>query len=655
MKKQPNYLKHVLQWGVLAAIVGTILWAKISDKPVDVEAYCPFGGLQAFGTYLVRNSLACSMSMLQIMMGLVLAVGVILFSKLFCGYLCPLGTVGEWLGKGGKKLHLQVEIPSGSVVDKILRVVKYVLLFTILYFTFTSSELFCKRLDPYYAIATGFKGEIVMWMALSSIALLFLGSVVVKMFWCRYICPLGAVSNIFKFTMIFLPAVVICWALSHFGIEGAWMWVIAATCAICYIVEIVKMRSCVFPLLAITRDEDACNHCGLCEKRCPYNIPIGDFSKVKHVDCTMCGTCISSCATGALKVNRCKGLRWLPALLAVALFFVALWAGSKWELPTIDEQWGDYEQVEQMETFEMEGLKTIKCFGSSKAFSAKMQNVPGVYGVKTYVKRYAAEIRFDPTKTDTLKIQEAIFSPTMRKYHTPEATTPLLDVIHLGVEGLHDRMDMVYFGMILQKVEGVYGFVSEFACPVKVLLYVDPAAGITEAQLEEVIDAKELVMPAKDADKIIPLHFVLKEYASEGTISREEFVELMFTSVAKMGGKFTENQKKWGDDVAFPKAVYQMAYPGIEKMPIRAAFPYFKSFLSCSDGIVSAEFVLNELVPTLQITYVKSMWDDARLWKEIFNAEKWTLRMADGTFKDSDPKLAFRHEGKTLDEVPAVK
>ena len=54
MKRKPNYLKHLLQWGVLAAIVGTVLWAKFSDKPVDVEAYCPFGGLQAFGTQVGR-------------------------------------------------------------------------------------------------------------------------------------------------------------------------------------------------------------------------------------------------------------------------------------------------------------------------------------------------------------------------------------------------------------------------------------------------------------------------------------------------------------------------------------------------------------------------------------------------------------------------
>lgn len=76
-------------------------------------------------------------------------------------------------------------------------------------------------------------------------------------------------------------------------------------------------------------------------------------------------------------------------ILAVALFGAALWFGSHWELPTIDEKWGEYEQVEGMQTYEIEGLTSVKCFGSSKAFSAKMQKVPGVYGVKTFVKRHA--------------------------------------------------------------------------------------------------------------------------------------------------------------------------------------------------------------------------------------------------------------------------
>lgn len=58
----------------------------------------------------------------------------------------------------------------------------------------------------------------------------------------------------------------------------------------------------------------------------------------------------------------------------------------------------------------MEGLQTIKCFGSSKAFSAKMQAVQGVYGVKTFVRRHGVEVLYDPAATDTLKIQAAIFA-----------------------------------------------------------------------------------------------------------------------------------------------------------------------------------------------------------------------------------------------------
>ena len=410
------------------------------------------------------------------------------------------------------------------------------------------------------------------------------------------------------------------------------------------------MRSCTFPLMYIRRDLNTCNNCGLCEKKCPYQLPIHDYVKVKHVDCTLCGNCIGACAKDALQVNGRRSLRWVPGLLAVVLFFLAIWLGSTMELPTIDEKWGDYEKVENLQTFEMEGLQTIKCFGSSKAFSAKMQAVQGVYGVKTFVRRHGVEVLYDPAATDTLKIQAAIFAPTLRKYAMPGEQVPVLDVVKLGVEGLHDRMDMIYFGMVLQKIEGVYGFTSEFACPVDVTVYVDPAAGITEKMFGEAIDAKELIIPAKEGEKVIPMHTVLKTYAVAGQVSREEFAQVMFRDVEKLAGRFVANLEKWGDDEQFPKAVYEMVFPGIEKMPIRNAFPYFKSFLSCTDGIVSVDFVLRDMKPVMRIRYVKSMWDDAKLWKEVFQAEKWTLRMADGTFKEADPRLKFTTEGKTVEE-----
>ena len=209
---------------------------------------------------------------------------------------------------------------------------------------------------------------------------------------------------------------------------------------------------------------------------------------------------------------------------------------------------------------------------------------------------------------------------------------------------------MIYFGRVLQKIKGVYGFTSEFACPVDVTVYADPAAGITEKMFEEAIDAKELVIPAKEGEKVIPMHTVLKSYAVAGQVSREEFAQTMFRDVEKQAGRFIANIEKWGDDGEFPKAVYEMAFPGIEKMPIRNAFPYFKSFLSCSEGIVSVDFVLRDLTPVMRIHYVKSMWNDEKLWKEIFQAEKWTLRMADGTFKEADPRLKFTNPGKTVTE-----
>ncbi len=650
-KKHPNFLKHLLQWGVLAAIVGTMLHARWTEQPVDVEAYCPFGGLEALSTYLQRHSLACSMSMLQIMMGIVLGVGVILFSKLFCGYLCPLGTAGEWLGKLGRRFGVQADLRSGSAVDRLLRVVKYVLLFVVFYYTVSSSELFCKRFDPYYALATGFKGEIVFWMACTSVVLLFLGSVFVRMFWCRYICPLGAVSHLFKFTPFFVIVLAGTWLLGYLGVANGWVWALAVACGGSYLIEVIKLRSCFFPLLAVTRDEHDCNLCGACEKKCPYHIDIHHFDKVRHVDCTLCGQCISTCATGALQVNRRRSLRWLPGVLAVVLFIFALIFGNRWELPTIDEKWGDYEKVEHLETFSMDGLLSVKCFGSSKALAAKMQTVPGVYGLRTFVRRHGVEILYDPAVTNDRKLQESLFSPTIRKYETPDETVPVLQVLELGVEGLRDKMDMSHFGLLFFGREGFYGFTSEFDCPVRVRLYVDPALALDEKALREIVEVEEYAFPnAKKEVKPIPMHFELKSFRLGDTVSRRSFAETMFADVEKLKGRFVENLERWGDSIQYPRAIYELPMAGIEKMPVRMGFPYFKSFLSTREGILSVDFVLRDCSPALRLHYVSTMWTPDRIWNEIFKAEKWTLRMADGTFQESEPRIAFLIEGRTVEE-----
>ncbi|MDR2584898.1 MAG: hypothetical protein LBC84_01555 [Prevotellaceae bacterium] len=81
---QYNWLKIILQWGVFLLIIYFILCGiYCNGKPADPEAFCPFGGLQVLSSYLVNNSLACGMSFVQIMMGISLAVGVLLFRNPF--------------------------------------------------------------------------------------------------------------------------------------------------------------------------------------------------------------------------------------------------------------------------------------------------------------------------------------------------------------------------------------------------------------------------------------------------------------------------------------------------------------------------------------------------------------------------------------------
>ena len=82
-------------------------------------------------------------------MGIMLAAAVVLFSKLFCGYLCPLGTVQDLLAKARKGLGIKaVTVRNGSVADSVLRIFKYGLVFWIFYMTATASELFCKEPRP---------------------------------------------------------------------------------------------------------------------------------------------------------------------------------------------------------------------------------------------------------------------------------------------------------------------------------------------------------------------------------------------------------------------------------------------------------------------------------------------------------------------------
>lgn len=658
-----NWPKYLLQWGVLAALAAFLL---IPGKdPANPEAYCPMGGLQALATFFVRGSLPCSMSMVQIVMGIVLAAAVVLFSKLFCGYLCPMGTVQDLLMKLRNTIGWRgIVVKNGTVADKVLRVIKYVLLFWIFYSTATASELFCKNLDPYYAVATGFKGEITLWMSLISVAAVILCGFMVNMFWCKYLCPLGAISNSLKFWVWIVVLAAAYYLLGTIGVNVPWWALLAAFCVVGYLLEILcgKPR---LQVLHIMKNDSKCTHCGLCTKACPYGIDVAGCraGAVKAVDCTLCGECTAVCPVDAIHTGVCvKGGRnvWnvlAPAVIALVLMGIGLWAGGKYELPTINVTWGIEQTLEDgtvkqlvdpssLKTLEMEGLRSVKCYGSSMAFKAKLEKIRGVHGVKTFVSHHRAVITYDPAATTPEIIQESVFTPSKFRVNTPDmATVDSIKVVTIRTENMYDKLDLNYLGLQMRLTDkNIYGLESEFACPLIVRVYMDASETADKAWFKKIVNMKELEMPVHGGGtKITPVNFKFVDLEDgESYISTESFIRKMFTPFkAQFSSRVEEFAGK-------PQFVYEIPDANYEKPIILRNLPFVSNHLSKNDGIIGVYLELdNSLTPALMIRYAAPMTAD-RVW-ELLNMDKWIITYKKDDVREEAAKLKFKNPGV---EVP---
>ena len=621
-----NWPKYVLQWGVLVALILFLTGLIPGETAADPEAYCPMGGLQAFATYLAQNSLPCSMSSLQVMMGLALVAAVVLFSKLFCGYLCPLGTVQDIIKRLRVKFRIKsVKSANGSVADKILRIIKYALLFLIFYMTVEESELFCKNLDPYYAVATGFQGEITLWMSIVSICVLVIGSLVVDMFWCRYLCPLGAISNSLKFWVWIGVLFGIYYVANVIGAGIPWAVLLGAFCIIGYLLEVFNAKP-KYQILHVLKNESACNNCGLCQKMCPYHIDLRTFhnGKINHVDCTLCGECVAACANKALNVgikeNKVgKFRKVVPALLAVALTMFGIWAGGKIELPTIDMKWNTEDVAsENLQTTTFDNLRTLKCYGSAMTFKAKMEKVPGVHGVKVFVTRQSADILYNAEATSPEKIREAIYIPSRCKVQQldPSVTTSLKTVV-IRTEGMYEKGDLDNLGAMLKDTgRKIYWLESEFACPLIVRVIMDAGENLDEDWFEEIVE-KEYDF-VKMEDEVIRTN--ASEYISK---SFKPFKVEIQSRIEKYG-----NWKQCWYEIS------DLSFDNIDN-----AMPFLSNYLTQQSSILGVYLELNaDLVPTIRIRYVDPMTEDKI--KELLARDTWTISNK-GELKETKAKIAF--------------
>lgn len=210
------------------------------------------------------------------------------FGRVFCGWLCPLGAVGEALRplvRMRDRIHARAALLTGYLqltgVIVIIVWLAYMVrpdtqffsenaaavwgiwLLALLLFVLprTNDDAKLKRIK--YLSAVGWTGLSVIgvfvtnpwcvlmgdeldYAALVSILAVIAGGMVVTLAWCRYLCPLGAAVGLLAL-------------LSPFKI----------------------------------RNDVECNNCGECEGLCPMNAL--KQTQVDHTSCISCGQCLETC------------------------------------------------------------------------------------------------------------------------------------------------------------------------------------------------------------------------------------------------------------------------------------------------------------------------------------------------------------------------
>src|SRR5579871_1827455 len=254
------------------------------DRPAGVEGWLPIASLMNLKVFLLTGAIPRLHPAGMFLLVAFLAMSW-LFRKSFCGWRCPVGSLSEYLWRLGQKAFVRnFRLPRGF--DLVLRSLKYVLLGLFLYAVCSMSVPGIRAfLEGPYGIVDDVKMlNFFRFLGLSGgivIALLVVLSVFVQNFWCRYLCPYGALMG---------------------------------------------FASLVSPL-RIRRDASLCIDCGKCAKACPSALAVDQLIQIRSAECTGCLQCVASCPAAGALMLAAPGKKEVPAWIVaagVALLFVGI-------------------------------------------------------------------------------------------------------------------------------------------------------------------------------------------------------------------------------------------------------------------------------------------------------------------------------------------
>jgi NAD-dependent dihydropyrimidine dehydrogenase PreA subunit len=632
-----NKIRIYIQF-IFLALIGYVAIRPIFDKAylADFERYCPFGGISSFFSKLNQDTMSCNMSETQLLLGLGLLLGAVFIGKLFCSYVCPIGTFTEWIGRLGDKLKIRREMPAK--LDRYMRLLKYVLLFITLYVTMTTSELFCKEFDPYFASANLFSNnDIVLYFAIPAFIITIVGALFFRLFWCKYLCPLGAVTNIFMNVVGAGLVIIIFLAANFLGAHLSLVWLIGGLVLVGLVNELGFMKSFFLPVPKISRNENKCTDCGLCDDKCPQGIKISQTPVVNHVDCNLCTDCVYTCPLkNVLTVNKKKNLKYLAPVALVILIALSLTAASFYELTTISVKWG--KPAGTIAMYKQSGLKNVKCYGSSMALKGTLENVEGIYGLDTYAKSHTVKIYYDPAVISEKKVKASLFTPAKTEVSKIKRNAGIdsVSVWEVGVYGLFDPIDFNNLFYALREKEGVYGFETHFGEPVMASVYYNSAL-ISPFEIKNQIEKKVVLAKKLKGNEKIEMDFKAEnEGVVKGKISLLDYNKRIFKNYDRL---FNEYKKYKPEQLS----VFKFPMPEAGVPSLRRFFGSLSSHLSADEGIVrlSTRYVD---VPSGYIFFDPAK-TKLELIKEALTKDKLTIFTSDTESKEIENPFHIKAEG----------
>lgn len=372
-------LRKLVQLGLVltAAVTG---WRYAQGLSLtSVEKYCPFGGAATGYSLATEQRFSCATGELNLTLMVALLLLVLLTRKSFCSWLCPVGTVSEWLGRisgrlrggktwgGSRNIHGLVA-PSGKAARR-LRWLRMPVLAAVLYFTFRTAELIFRPFCPYYVMFS-FHGHEVAWWSYWLLAVLVVGAVVIPMIWCRYLCPLGG----------------LIWPFSRVG------------------------------LLRLRRDAGKCTGCGACDEVCPHSLRVAEGRDLCSGECTLCLECRDACPTeGALELGlpgrKGAGVPgWVVPALMVALVAAGV-LGGKWiSLPSYAREYPGKATSGRVQAVEFK-VRGVMCVDTAKRAATVFDGTQGVRFFTAYASRNLVRVEYDPSLIDVAMLQRLLEGP----------------------------------------------------------------------------------------------------------------------------------------------------------------------------------------------------------------------------------------------------